>query len=212
MHTVGEYINIFVTLLAIIDPLVAVPVFLELTRGDTPRERIATGWTTAAAVGVVLAASALFGEILLSFFGISIASFRIAGGLLLLLMGIAMLHAQPSSSTHHPDEVLEAKDRENVAVIPLAIPLLSGPGAISSMTIYSHHGRSVEHLAVLAGISVGLALITGLVLRLAVPICRGLGKTGVNITKRLMGLLLSAAAVQFIADGLIQLFPAWVGR
>jgi len=210
MHDLREYINIFVILLAIVDPLGVVPVFISLTAGQAEKSQRLTAWVTALAVGLVLILSAVIGEALLGFFGISIASFRIAGGILLLLMGISMLHAQQSFSVHRPEEAAEAAEKDNVAIIPLAIPLLSGPGAISSMTIFSHHNRTWTHIAILIGISVLLAAITGFTLRMAQPIRRTLGKTGMNIAIRLMGLLLSAAAVQFIADGMIQLFPALV--
>jgi multiple antibiotic resistance protein len=207
MHTFNEYINIFATLLAIVDPMGAIPIFISLTASDSDASKKSTAWISAGTVALVLVGSALFGEILLRFFGISIASFRVAGGLLLLLIGINMLQARQSNYAGYRTGEQEACDHENVAVVPLAVPLLSGPGAISSMTIYAHRDLSWQHTAVLVGIGLAVALLTGLLLRLAQPIGRLLGKTGVSIAVRLMGLLLSAAGVQFITEGFLQLFP-----
>jgi multiple antibiotic resistance protein len=208
MHPANEYINIFVTLLAIVDPMGAIPIFISLTANDSEQSQKSTAWISAATVALVLVGSALFGEILLKFFGISISSFRVAGGLLLLLIGINMLHARQNSyAGYRQGDKTPACERENIAVVPLAVPLLSGPGAISSMTIYAHRDLSWHHTAMLVGIGLAVALLTGWMLRLAQPIGRMLGKTGVSIAIRLMGLLLSAAGVQFITEGLLQLFP-----
>jgi multiple antibiotic resistance protein len=207
MHTLTEYVNIFVTLLAIVDPMGAIPVFISLTASDSDASKKSTAWISALTVALVLVGSALFGEILLRFFGISIASFRVAGGLLLLLIGINMLHARQNSYAGYRAAGDAEADHESVAVVPLAVPLLSGPGAISSMTLFAHRDLSWQHTGILIGISLAVALLTGWMLRLAQPIGRLLGKTGVNIGVRLMGLLLSAAGVQFITEGLLQLFP-----
>lgn len=212
MHSIREYVNIFVTLVAIVDPLGAVPIFVSLTSDQSPQARRWTAWITAFTVALVLIGSAWFGGYLLGFFGISISSFRIAGGILLLMMGISMLHAQSNYGVRRPGEAAQEPEKDSIAVIPLAIPLLSGPGAISSMTIFSYRDRTWTHLAVLTGISILVAGVTGATLRLSQPISRMLGKTGVNVAVRLMGLLLSAVAVQFIADGMIQLFPALIAR
>lgn len=207
MHQASEYVNIFVTLLAIVDPMGAIPIFISLTASDSDVSQRTTAWISALTVALVLVGSALFGEMLLRFFGISIASFRVAGGLLLLLIGINMLHARQNNYAGYRNGEKPPLDRENIAVVPLAVPLLSGPGAISSMTIFAHRDLSWEHTTVLIGIGLVVALLTGWMLRLAQPIGRLLGKTGVSIAVRLMGLLLSAAGVQFITEGLLQLFP-----
>jgi multiple antibiotic resistance protein len=206
-HPLSEYINIFITLLAIVDPMGAIPIFISLTQHAHNSDEKNTAWICAVTVGLVLICSALFGETFLHFFGISIASFRVAGGILLLLMGINMLHARQNYGTYDTDENGRRRERESIAVVPLAIPLLSGPGAISTMTIYAHRDLSWGHSMWLIGISLSVALLTGIMLLLAQPIGKALGKTGLSIAVRLMGLLLSAAAVQFIAEGLSQLFP-----
>ncbi len=201
-HPLSEYVNIFITLIAIVDPLGVIPIFITLTQTKTRQYQNKTAWISAVTVAIVLIASVLIGETLLNFFGISIASFRVAGGLLLLLMGINMLHARQVFSSYNSDNTMD----ENIAVVPLAIPLLSGPGAISTMTIFAHRDLQWNHLTILIGISLMVAIITWGVLFLAQKIGGVLGKTGLNITVRLMGLLLSAAAVQFMADGITQFF------
>jgi multiple antibiotic resistance protein len=209
MLPITDYTNAFVILLAIVDPIGAVPIFIGMSAGKSSAVARRMAYVSAVTVGAVLVGAALFGETLLKFFGISMASFRVAGGLLLLLVGISMLHARKGTGLEDPAAKTRTTNDE-MAVVPLAIPLLSGPGAISTMTIYAHRSAAWQHTAILIFISLLLALITWLLLRLAQPIGRYLGKIGMNIAVRLMGLLLSAAAVQFISEGLAQLFPALV--
>jgi len=213
MFSISEYLNILITLLAIVDPLGAIPIFISLTYNQSLTYQRRTIWITMLAVFIILAGSALFGEKLIQIFGISVASFRVAGGILVLMVGITMLHAQQSKSSHKPEEAEEAAEKDNIAVVPLAIPLLSGPGAISSMILYAQRSPVVSyHRGMLIAISILVALATGLTLYLSRPIHVALGKTGMNIAMRLMGLLLAAAGVQFMANGLLQLFPVLAGK
>jgi multiple antibiotic resistance protein len=206
-----DYVRILIGLLAITNAFGAVPIFTSLTEGLTASQRRHVANMTAVTVAIVLAVSALFGEAILHFFGISIAAFRTAGGLLILLLGIAMLHVYQSRATHTPEEAAEARERETMAVVPLGIPLIGGPGAISAMIIYAHHGAGVLYMGFLVFASVLVAAVIAVVLRLAGPISRMLGTTGLNIATRLMGLILSAIAFQFIFDGLAAAFPALHG-
>lgn len=201
------YLKIFTALLAIVDPIGNVPVFIGLTENQDRGERYRTALLAAVTMAVVLIAACLFGDSLLRLFGVSIASFRVGGGILLLLVAIAMFHAERSRSRQTPEEVIEAGERTDVAVVPLAIPLLSGPGAISAMIIYSAQGTSPVHTAILAGGSIVVGGIVWVCLRLAVPIGSILGRTGINIVTRLMSLFLAAIAVEFIVGGLGQLLP-----
>lgn len=201
------YLKIFTALLAIVDPIGNVPVFIGLTENQGRGERYRTALLAAVTMAVVLIAACLFGDSLLRLFGVGIASFRVGGGILLLLVAVAMFHAERSRSRQTPEEVIEAGERTDVAVVPLAIPLLSGPGAISAMIIYSAQGTSPVHTAILAGGSMVLGGIVWVCLRLAVPIGSILGRTGINIVTRLMSLFLAAIAVEFIVTGLGQLLP-----
>jgi len=202
-----DYAKFFIGLLAIVNPIGIVPVFISLTRNQTDRQRNTAALRAAITVGTVLVVSLLMGEALLGFFGISVDSFRVAGGILILLMAISMLHGGISAEKQTPDEAQDAEEKDNVAVVPLGMPLLAGPGAISTIIIYSHRGQGVGHHAVLLGIALALALLTWMALRAGPLIADRLGRTGLNIVSRIMGLLLAAIGVEFIANGLRQLFP-----
>ncbi len=201
------YLKVFTALLAIVDPIGNVPVFVSLTENQDKEERYRTALLAAVTMAAVLISACLFGNSLLRLFGVGIASFRVGGGILLLLVAVAMFHAERSRSRQTPEEAIEAGERTGVAVVPLAIPLLSGPGAISAMIIYSAQGTSLVHTAILAGGSVVLGGIVWVCLRLAVPIGSMLGRTGINIVTRLMSLFLAAIAVEFIVGGLGHLLP-----
>ncbi|MGE5248237.1 MAG: MarC family protein [Verrucomicrobiota bacterium] len=202
-----EYLKIFIALLAIVNPIGSVPLFLSLTENQAQEERYRTATIAAVTTAAVLAGACLFGDAILRLFGVGIDSFRVGGGILLLLMAISMFHAEQSRSRQTPEEAVEAEERTAVAVVPLAIPLLSGPGAISTMIIYTTQGKGPAHIAILVGGSVLVGAIVWVSLRLAIPIGRFLGRTGINIATRLMSLLLAAIAVEFIAGGIGGLFP-----
>ncbi|MFA5082032.1 MAG: MarC family protein [Hydrogenophilaceae bacterium] len=203
-----DYVKMFVGLLVILNPMLAVPVFISLTDALSDRERLANARRTALAVGIVLSVAALLGQQILDLFGISIDSFRVGGGLLILLMAVSMMHAKMSGARHTEMEEEEAQARADVAVVPLAIPILAGPGAISTAIIYAHRDLAWMH-AVLIGEIWLAALLVWLTLRSALPISRTLGTTGINIATRLMGLVLAALAVEFIVNGLKGM---WLGQ
>ncbi|MGE0823315.1 MAG: YchE family NAAT transporter [Candidatus Binatia bacterium] len=202
-----EYTKLLTTLLVIVDPLAAIPLFLSLTSEQSAAERNQSAQVTASTVAVVLVVAIMVGEPLLRFLGISLASFRVGGGILLLLMAIAMLQAQHSRIQQAPEETREAEEKESVAVVPLAIPLLAGPGAISTVIIYSHRATTWFDTVLLMLASLVVAGTVWIALRLASVIGAALGKTGINIITRLMGLMLAAVAVEFIAAGASQLLP-----
>ncbi len=201
------FIKILIGILAIVNPLGAIPVFLSLCGERSPQEARAIARITALSVGLVLLISTWIGNPLLSFFGIGIPSFRTGGGLLILLMAIAMMHAKQSHAKRSPEEEKADSDREDVAVVPLAIPLLAGPGAISLVVVEGQKAASLtDHLLISLSI-LAVAVIVWVTLLLAEPIGKRLGTTGLNIATRIMGLLLSAIGIQMIAEGLKQLFP-----
>ncbi len=201
------YIKTFVGIIAIVNPLGAIPVFLSLC-GDRPASEVkAIARITAAAVAVVLIIAAWTGETLLSFFGIGIPAFRTGGGLLILLMAIAMMHARQSHVKRSPEEENADTEKEDVAVVPLAIPLLAGPGSISLVVVDAQQSPGISHNIMISLCIIGIALAVWITLRLAEPIGERLGVTGLNIATRIMGLLLAAIGVQMIADGMLHLFP-----
>jgi multiple antibiotic resistance protein len=207
----NEYIKIFIAVLVIIDPIGAIPVFLSLTGHQSLSDRRQTARIATFAMSVILIITCIFGELILKFFGISMASFRVAGGILLLFLGIAMMHARQSTSKHTPEEDKEAEGKESIAVVPMAMPLLAGPGAISTLIIYSQEAPGWEHKGILIGSCIFAALILWTTMLAAIPLSRWLGKTGINIGTRVMGLILTAISVEFIATGLGQLFPGLIG-
>jgi multiple antibiotic resistance protein len=194
-------------LMVIVNPLLAVPAFAALTGGEDHTQRRTTAYHAALTVAVVLSASALGGQALLHLFGISVPAFQVGGGILILLMAIAMLHARMSGARHTEEEADEAQEKEQVGVVPLGVPLLAGPGAISTVIIYAHNGTGWLYTGVLVA---EIWLVAGLVwlsLHLGEGVARVLGTTGLNIATRIMGLLLAAIAVGFITHGLRVLLP-----
>jgi len=206
-----EYTRFFIALFVILDPFAAIPIFLALTRNYTTNERRHIANITSLTVVIVLITASLTGETLLHTMGTSLASFRVGGGIVLLLMALAMLRALPDRVRTTPAEEAEAEDRNAIAVVPLAIPLLAGPGSISTVIIEIHRSSAEYHGLMAIAIIALVCLILWLVLRAASAIGRILGQTGLNIINRLFGLILAAIAVEIMANGLRQLFPALAG-
>jgi len=202
----------FVTLLAIVNPLACVPFFIHFTQGFTRPQRQRTVLISAISTFAVIAASALLGLQILEFFNISLASFQVGGGMLLLTSALAMLNAQPAEARANAGEVSDAEARAavgaSIAVVPLTIPLLAGPATMSTVVIYADKAKTLSQMGVLLGYGFVIALATALCFSLAIPIARVLGKTGINVMTRLMGLILAALAVEVMSEGLIKLFPA----
>ncbi|MBI5260166.1 MAG: MarC family protein [Burkholderiales bacterium] len=198
-----------IALLAIVNPIGAVPFFLALTQGLTPEARRRTMRVSAFSAFCVIAVSGLAGLKIIEFFGISIASFQVGGGVLLLISSLHMLNAQPAES--RPDDVDEGHAKadagDSIAVVPLTIPLLTGPATISTMVIYAEKTRSLLEHAVLVGYGVVIGAATFVAFLAAGRIARVLGRTGINVMTRLMGLILAAMAVELLADGMTKLFP-----
>lgn len=201
-----------ITLLAIVNPLAIVPFFIHYTQGFSRAQRLNTVWVSSVSVFVVIAISALLGLRILELFGISLASFQVGGAFLLLTGALNMLNAQPAeakTSTHEMEDGAEKAARgASIAVVPLTIPLLTGPATMSTVVIYADKAKTVWQLGTLVGYGLVIAAATAICFSLAEPIGRVLGKTGINVMTRLMGLILAAMAVEVMSDGLIQLFPA----
>ena len=198
----------FISLLALINPVGAIPFFLSLTTDMSSSEKAGTIRIASISVFCVIAVTALLGQQIIVFFGISVGSLEVGGGIIMLLMAINMLNAQVGNTRSTPEERHEAEMKNSIAVVPLAIPLLTGPGSISTVIVYS---ASVVHWYDRLGLVVIGAVLAGLCfgsLMLAEPIARWVGRTGINIGTRLMGLMLSALAVEFIVNGLKALLPS----
>ncbi len=202
-----EHIKFLVGLFAILNPFGTIPIYLSLMAGRSSAEMYRTTLKASIAVAVILTIAVWAGDTLLSFFGIGVPAFRIAGGLLVLLIAIAMFGAKTSPAQHTDAEQVEAEAKEDISVVPLAIPLLAGPGAISLAIVDAHQAGSLTGKLVFNLGIIGVAAIVWGVLRLAEPIGVRLGTGGLNIATRVMGLILAAMAVQFIAEGMLELFP-----
>lgn len=202
-----DYVRYAATLFFILDPFAAIPLFLVLTAGrEADRPRIARTAAVTVALGLIVAAFS--GDFVLRLIGASLPAFQAGGGIVLLLMALSMVNAQLSPQQHRPEEAAEAGDRTALGVVPLALPLLVGPGSIGVTIIQMGRGGGPAHAAMVVGTIVVIAGAVWAVLRLADPLGARLGRTGLNILVRIFGLLLAAVAVQIFADGLKGLFPA----
>lgn len=210
MNEIADLFKLTIALLAIVDPIAGIPMFLSATAGNSQDSRKRTAQVVAITVFCVLGVSALIGTEILRFFGISIPSFLIGGGILLLMLAISMLQAQDSRIRQTPDELEEAAEKDAVAVVPLGIPLLAGPGAISTMIIATHKAPGFFHHLYLLIPAAIIALAVWATFAAATRISGRLGKTGMNIITRVMGLIIAALAIEYIYRGLIELFPKLV--
>ncbi len=198
-----------IALLAIVNPIGVVPFFIHFTQGLDEAQRRHTIRVSSFTAFCVISISALAGLQVIEFFGISLASFQVGGGTLLLISALQMLNAQPAESRR--EDVSEGEQKvdagASIAVVPLTIPLLTGPATISTMVIYADQTRHWTQRAALVGYGVVVGLATFASFSAAGRIARWLGSTGINVMTRLMGLILAALAVEIMAEGLIKLFP-----
>lgn len=195
-------------LFAIVDPVGVIPIFLLATRGYTLAQSRLAARLAALTVLVVLTVFTFAGQIILDFFGIRLAAFSVAGGLLLLLLALSMVQAHVSPQRQTQDEAAEAEEKDAVGVVPLGVPLLAGPGAITHMIVASGAVRDepVQQAALLIPVTL-VALSVWLSFRAAPTIEKRLGRTGIHVVTRLMGLIIAAISIEMIASGLGQLFP-----
>lgn len=202
-----HYLEILTAILVIVDPFGAIPIFISITSDETPKQRANTARIASFTLAVVLIGAALAGEPLLKLLGIRLASFQVGGGILILLLSLSMINAKVSPTKQTPEEEVEAVAKENVAVVPLAVPLLAGPAAISTVIVFAHRSDDWSAKGFVIFSVILVALLTWVLLRLSIPLSHKLGRTGINTFTRAMGMVLSAIAIEFIATGLLQLFP-----
>jgi multiple antibiotic resistance protein len=193
----------FTSILFIVDPIAVIPTYLVITSRETPDERAQTAFRACMAAGIMLGVFALAGRLVLETFGITIPAFRIAGGFILWLVAMDMLRGQRSTQ-ETTAEVVEGQEKEDVSITPLAVPMLAGPGAISTVMVLSGQARGVGQVAAVY-VSIALtAVACWMALRLGERLLERIGRTGIRIVTRLMGLLLAAVAVQFVINGVIE--------
>lgn len=210
MGSLTDYLRFVVTLTAVVDPFLAVPFFLEFTRARSQSQRRTLARVIALTVFAVLAVATFVGESLLRLIGASLPAFRVGGGLVLLLMALAMLNAQAGGVRQSRAEADELSAGDVSGVVPLAFPLLAGPGAISTSIIATENGGFGHQFAIIGCIGL-VCLVSWLVLARAHLIADRLSLSALNIATRILGLLLAAMAVQTMADGLKALLPGLAG-
>jgi multiple antibiotic resistance protein len=206
---IGSTVLLVVTiaLLAIVDPVASIPMFISTTAGQTMASRKRITRIVSITVFCVLGVAALIGTQVLRFFGISIPSFLVGGGILLMLLAISMLQAKETGMRQTPDEAEEAAEKDAVGVLPLGIPLLAGPGAISTMIIATHQAPDFLHHVLLLVPAAITAIAVWFTFTTATRISHRLGRTGINIVTRVMGLIIAAIGVEYIYRGIVELFP-----
>ncbi|WP_085308898.1 MarC family protein [Planktotalea arctica] len=194
------FITSFVTLFVIIDPIGLTPLFVALTQGMTVAQRRAIAIRATLVSAGILALFAIFGEALLGFIGISMAAFKIAGGILLLLTALDMLFQRRAK--RREDTAEEDDDLDDPSVFPLAIPLIAGPGSIATVILLAGTHPGFTGLGLSLAVMALVLVVTFIFFEAATPLERLLGKTGINVVSRLLGMLLAALAVQFMLNGL----------
>ena len=197
------------SLFVIVDPLATVPAFLAMTPTDTPEQRIRMARLACCVMAGVLIVFAAAGQLIFKFLGITMPAFQIAASIVLLLVALDMLRAQRSRVQETSEETAAGVVKTDIAIAPLAIPMLAGPGAISTAILLQNQAANVPQRAALYLCIVAVALASYLILRVSARGARWLSRIAMNITVRIMGLLLAAVAIQFMLNAVRDLKPDW---
>ncbi len=195
-------ITAFVTLLVIIDPIGMTPLFVALTQGMSAARRRAIAIRACIASALILILFAALGEAVLGFVGISMPAFRIAGGLLLFLTALDMLFERRSQRRKGQADAAEEDEGDDPSIFPIAIPLIAGPGSIATVILLAGQKPGAEGLAYVIGVMLFVIGLVFLMFLMGSLLGRALGRVGINVVTRLLGMLLAALAVQFVLDGL----------
>lgn len=209
-----QFLGFIVSMLAITNPLGSLAVFLGMTTHKTEHERKQTAWVTTITVFSLLILITWVGIPILNVFGISLPAFEITGGIIILIRGLSMLHSKEAPTVQSAEQLLDdpkfKKVSDSIGVVPLGIPIIAGPGAMTNAIIYSNQfPKFFERLYISLGIFFVSAVI-GAVLFYSYPIARFFGETGIKVMTRIMGLLLASMAMSMIIHGLKTVFPAWL--
>jgi multiple antibiotic resistance protein len=199
----------FITLLVIVDPFMVVPVFIGLTKGDSAEQRQNTAKKSCVIAAILLLFFGLAGDKLLNALGISQPAFRIAGGFLLLLAGIEMVMAHPSGlRSPNTAEEKEAIHKDDISVFPLAIPLIAGPGSMTSIVVLMREAEAISFITQCGVMALGIIviIITYVTMRLGAKLMKLLGVTGMNVLTRVFGVIVAALATEHIVSGVSSVF------
>ncbi len=205
----GDFLKFYISLLVVCNPFSAIPAILGLTRGKSVAEKKRTTQISSLAVAIIFLISIWLGRPILDFFDIRICAFQVAGGFVLFLLALSLLNAEESPISKDVDD--EIKKKASIAVVPLAIPIIAGPGAISTAIVFNASFPGLANKALLSLSSLLVAATVALCLFFATRLEKLLGSNGINIMGRIGGLLLAAISVETMSKGFITLFPGWLG-
>lgn len=204
----NDVIKFSITLISIINPLGAIPVFLGFTKNHKNLNIKNVTNTCATASAITILVSLVFGQMLLNFFGISVASFTIGGGFLLFTMAFSMISGHQSTTRINTEEIRSFDFEREIGIIPLAIPLLSGPGAISTSIIHAKNFTTTTHWILVTLTVLFIGILIKIILSYAETIGERLGQIGLNVMTRIMGLILLSMSIEMIASGIKAILPA----
>ena len=200
----------FGSLFVIVDPIATVPAFLAMTPRDTPEQRIRTARLASVVMAAVLLIFALAGKVIFKFLGITMPAFQIAASIVLLIVALDMLRAQRSRVQETSEETSAGAEKSDIAITPLAVPMLAGPGAISTAIVLQSQAVGVVQYVALYGCIIGVAFASYLIFRISAHGGRWLSPIATKVLTRIMGLLLAAVAVQFMINGLKGVRADWI--
>ncbi|MCK4278057.1 MAG: MarC family protein [Desulfurellaceae bacterium] len=200
-----DFLRIFVAIFIIVDPIGLLPLFIALTHNYSKKRIKHTVWLACLTAVFVLIIFAFAGDIILEFFGVTIPAFRIAGGIIIFIIALGMLQAKRTRLKTTPEEEEKGLEQEEVGIVPIGIPMLAGPGAITTVIVFTSSSQQYNTYITIAAIMLTL-FFAFFILKQAVSIHRILGPTGLNIFTRLMGLILAVISVQFVIDGIKEFF------
>jgi MarC family membrane protein len=209
MMTSTETIKFIVAMIIMMNPLGALSIFLDLTHKSTIDEQRKIAFNIAVAIVVIMLITVWTGRDLLALLGITIPSFRVAGGLILLLMGLSMLQSKESAVRHTAEDDVAARERHSIAIVPMGLPVIVGPGSISTLIIAAGDFPQFESKLWMSLICLILTISIGTMLYFASPIARIVGLSIIKVVTRIMGMIIMAIAVGMLANGLMGLFPAF---
>ena len=207
----SDVVKFSITLISIINPLGAIPVFLGFTKNHKNLNIKSVINTCATASTITILVSLIFGQMLLNFFGISVASFTIGGGFLLFTMAFSMISGHQSTTKINTEEIRSFDFEREIGIIPLAIPLLSGPGAISTSIIHAKNFRTSAHWIIAIVMIILIGVLIKIILSYAEKIGERLGQIGLNVMTRIMGLILLSMSIEMIASGIKDILPILKG-
>ena len=200
--------KLFAALFAIMNPLTNLPVFLSVTEGKTAKQHAAIAFTGALSTFVILVVVLFAGRYILGFFDITVNDFRISGGILILGIAFSMLHVQTSRMTHSAEESDEGRQKDNPGLFPLAIPLLAGPGSMTTIIVFDHKAEGLDYKLLCVGVIFVVCALIYVTFALGERVSEWLGASGMNVVTRIMGMLLAAIAVGMIVNGVVEAIPA----